>query len=70
MLDALNDSLEVSNLISSTVKEANRYYNPNTSEYVFRLEYRVKVAPGERYTTSSHMEPLIDSILDRQLVRH
>lgn len=67
LLDAMNDALEVPNLISSNLKELNRFYDPATTEYVFTLEYRVKVAPNANPVKLCKVAPLIDSILDRRL---
>lgn len=66
LIDALNDAIDVQNRIASQVKETNHFYNDRTSEHVFVLEYRVKVAPEKQATglfqTDQHAS-LLDAIL-------
>ena len=65
LLDAMNNALQVPNRISSTVEELSRYYDPDSTEHVFTLRYKVKVAPDAKPARPCKVKPLMDVVLDR-----
>jgi hypothetical protein len=63
--DAMDDAMEIPNRIGSTVEELSRYYDPETTEYVFTLRYKARVAPDAKPVKPCKVKPLIDVIFDR-----
>jgi hypothetical protein len=66
LLKSLDTALGVPNRIASTVKKVSQFYDSKRSEHVFVLQYRVKVAPGDRSTEQGprkRMKSVIGTIL-------
>jgi hypothetical protein len=64
LLKTLDQMITVSNRLDSTVRETDRYYDPETKEHVVTLEYRVRVLVAPESPHLKESGSLLSAILN------